>query len=159
MAEINYHETIVIPNLYKKLHTSISENITLELNLQIEQAKNKSLIEDRESQLTSMLEENSNLKQQIKNIQDILNEKEKLKTELVNVKRDCDTINSKFNNEVGKYNILTNDYLSLKTNYESLQKENKELKNNYESLQKQNEELKKPKEKKKVKREEILTAE
>jgi chromosome segregation ATPase len=120
-----------------------------------------------------MLEENSNLKQQIKNIQDILNEKEKLKTELVNVKRDCDTINSKFNNEVGKYNILTNDYLSVKTNYESLQKENKELKNNYESLQKQNEELKnnyeslqkqneelqKPKEKKKVKREEILTAE
>lgn len=143
MSEINYHETIVVPNLYKKLHSLISENITLELNLQIEQARNKNLTLEKDNIISSLLEETSMLKQQIKNIEDIMKEKEKFKNELFNAVKTNDQLSRDLNNEKGKYNILTNDYLQLK--------------NNYETLQKEIEELKKPK--KKTKKEELVISE
>ena len=145
MSEINYHETIVVPNLYKRLHSLIGENITLDLNLQIEQAKYKNLVIERDSQISSLLEETSNLKQQIKNIQDVMNEKEKIKIELSQVKSNNDELNRDLNNEKGKYTILTKDYLALK--------------NQYDLLHNEIQELKKPKEKKKNKKEELVTVE
>lgn len=143
MSEINYHETIVVPNLYKKLHSLITENITLDLNLQIEQARNKNLTSEKDNKIFSLLEEISNLKQQIKNIEDIVKEKEKFKSEFLNAIKTNDQLNRDLNNEKGKYDILTNDYLALK--------------NNYESLQKEFEEFKKPK--KKTKKEELVISE
>ena len=145
MSEINYHETIVVPNLYKKLHSLITENITLDLNLQIEQARNKNLTLEKDSKISSLLEETSNLKQQIKNIDDILKEKEKIKNDLLSAITNNDQLNIDLNNEKGKYTILTKDYLALK--------------NQYDLLHNEIQELKKPKEKKKNKKEELVTVE
>ena len=123
----------------------LTENITLDLNLQIEQARNKNLTLEKDSKISSLLEETSNLKQQIKNIDDILKEKEKIKNDLLSAITNNDQLNRDLNNEKGKYTILTKDYLALK--------------NQYDLLHNEIQELKKPKEKKKNKKEELVTVE
>jgi hypothetical protein len=43
MKEVNYNETVTIPILQKKFQELINSNLYLEVNLMIEQAKNKDL--------------------------------------------------------------------------------------------------------------------
>jgi len=48
MSEPNYNETIVVPLLQKKWQDLISQNLILEVNLLIEQAKVQKLTKDLE---------------------------------------------------------------------------------------------------------------
>ena len=45
MSEVNYNETIVIPFLQKKFQELVNNNLVLEVNLMVEQNKNKDLTE------------------------------------------------------------------------------------------------------------------
>jgi uncharacterized protein YlxW (UPF0749 family) len=57
MKEVNYNETVTIPILQKKFQELINSNLYLEVNLMIEQAKNKDLqikIEELERKLNSV---------------------------------------------------------------------------------------------------------
>lgn len=45
MNEVNYSESIVIPFLQKKFQELVNNNLVLEVNLMVEQAKNKELTE------------------------------------------------------------------------------------------------------------------
>jgi hypothetical protein len=44
MSETNYNETVVIPVLQRKYQELINNNLFLEVNLMVEQAKNKDLL-------------------------------------------------------------------------------------------------------------------
>jgi hypothetical protein len=44
MNETNYNETVVIPVLQRKYQELINNNLFLEVNLMVEQAKNKDLL-------------------------------------------------------------------------------------------------------------------
>jgi hypothetical protein len=43
MSEVNYSETVVIPVLQKKYQDLVNNNLVLEVNLLVEQAKNRDL--------------------------------------------------------------------------------------------------------------------
>jgi chromosome segregation ATPase len=45
MSEVNYNETVVIPFLQKKFQELVNNNLVLEVNLMVEQNKNKDLTE------------------------------------------------------------------------------------------------------------------
>jgi len=45
MSEVNYNETLVVPYLQRKYQELTNQVLILEVNLQIEQAKNKALNE------------------------------------------------------------------------------------------------------------------
>lgn len=48
MSELNYNETIVVPLLQKKWQDLMNQNLILEVNLLIEQAKVQKLTKDLE---------------------------------------------------------------------------------------------------------------
>jgi uncharacterized protein YlxW (UPF0749 family) len=43
MSEVNYNETVVIPVLQKKYQELMNSNLVLEVNLMVEQTKNRDL--------------------------------------------------------------------------------------------------------------------
>lgn len=43
MSEVNYNETVVIPVLQKKYQELMNNNLVLEVNLMVEQTKNRDL--------------------------------------------------------------------------------------------------------------------
>jgi uncharacterized protein YlxW (UPF0749 family) len=43
MSEVNYNETVVIPILQKKYQELMNNNLVLEVNLMVEQTKNRDL--------------------------------------------------------------------------------------------------------------------
>lgn len=45
MSEVNYNESVVLPYLQRKYQELINQNLVLEANLLIEQARNKALTE------------------------------------------------------------------------------------------------------------------
>jgi hypothetical protein len=45
MAEVNYNETVVLPLFQRKYQELMSANLILEINLLVEQARNKTLQE------------------------------------------------------------------------------------------------------------------
>jgi hypothetical protein len=45
MAEVNYNETVVLPLFQRKYQELMSSNLILEINLLVEQARNKTLQE------------------------------------------------------------------------------------------------------------------
>lgn len=45
MNEVNYNESVVLPHLQRKYQELVNQVLILEINLQIEQARNKALTE------------------------------------------------------------------------------------------------------------------
>lgn len=45
MSEVNYNESVVLPHLQRKYQELVNQVLILEINLQIEQARNKALTE------------------------------------------------------------------------------------------------------------------
>jgi uncharacterized coiled-coil DUF342 family protein len=57
MAEVNYNETIVIPFLQRKFQELVNNNLILEVNLLVEQAKNKELLDQLNNQIETSVQE------------------------------------------------------------------------------------------------------
>jgi hypothetical protein len=68
MSEVNYNETIVLPYLQRKFQELTNQVLILEVNLQIEQAKNKALNE--KIQQLETVKESPSKKKKTENIMD-----------------------------------------------------------------------------------------
>ena len=68
MSEVNYNETIVVPHLQRKYQELTNQVLILEVNLQVEQAKNKALNE--KIQQLETVKESSSKKKKTENVMD-----------------------------------------------------------------------------------------
>lgn len=137
MNTVNYHETLIIPTLQKKINDLQSTNLFLEISLLVEQAKNKDITSFFQKELEKVnLNENDilHLKQRLKEIEHNLNEKDqKLKSTEHELTRECSLKNS----ILSEYNNLKQNYDSLLEEKNKLSLENEEFKKKAESKRKQ----------------------
>jgi hypothetical protein len=54
MSEVNYNETVVIPVLQKKYQDLMNSNLVLEINLLVEQTKNRDLQQKLDNAMTKI---------------------------------------------------------------------------------------------------------
>ena len=67
MSEVNYNETVVIPVLQKKYQELMNSNLVLEVNLMVEQTKNRDIqqkLENALSKLESLSKKNGKKKEE-----------------------------------------------------------------------------------------------
>lgn len=132
MNIVNYHETIIIPTLQKKINDLQSTNLFLEISLLVEQAKNKDITSFFQKELEKVnLNENDilHLKQRLKETEDNLNEKDqKLKS-----------TDHELNRERSLKNNILSEYNNLKQNYDSLIEEKNKLSLEHEEFKKKTE--------------------
>jgi len=103
---VNYHETIVIPTLQKKLQELQNTNLVLEVALLVEQAKVK------------------DANDQIRDYDSI----KKCNDELLNYKKLYTDLEQKYNREVSLKDNILSEYNILKTKHDSIMTENESLK-------------------------------
>ena len=54
MSEVNYSDTVIIPVLQKKYQDMMNSNLVLEVNLLVEQAKNRDLQQKLDNAMTKI---------------------------------------------------------------------------------------------------------
>jgi hypothetical protein len=67
MSEVNYNETVVIPVLQKKYQDLMNSNLVLEINLLVEQTKNRDLQQKLDNAMSIEQTKNTDLQQKLDN--------------------------------------------------------------------------------------------
>jgi len=128
MNPVNYHETIVIPTLQKKLQELQTSHLFLEVSLLVEQAKVKDVdayyknqignIDALKQEVDSRNQLITSLKQQINALND---EKNAATSKILDLE-------SKLQREVSVRDSINIEYSKLKMNFDNLQAEHEHLK-------------------------------
>lgn len=128
MNPVNYHETIVIPTLQKKLQELQTSHLFLEVSLLVEQAKVKDVdayyknqignIDTLKQEVDSRNQLITSLKQQINSLND---EKNAATSKIQDLE-------SKLQREISINDSINLEYSKLKMNFDDLQTEHEHLK-------------------------------
>ena len=121
MNQANYHETIVIPTLQKKLQELQTSNLFLEVSLLVEQAKIKDIDAHYKNQFGNV----ESLKQDIDSKNQLI---VTLKQQINNLNNEKNDLASKLARETSVKDSINIEYSKLKFEFDNLQLEFNNLK-------------------------------
>lgn len=137
MSNVNYHESIIIPTLQKKIQELQNSNLVLEVSLLIEQAKVKDAGNVFQSEIDSLKKCNQELESKNARVISLKNEVNSKMDELNSLRTQYNELDQKYNREVSVKNSVLSEYNLLKTQYEESTQKNKEFQDILENLKSQ----------------------
>jgi chromosome segregation ATPase len=127
MSNVNYHESIIIPTLQKKIQELQNSNLVLEVSLLIEQAKVKDAGNVFQSEIDSLKKCNQELEAKNARVTSLKTEVNSKMDELNSLRTQYNELDQKYNREVSVKNSILSEYNLLKVQCEESNKKIKEL--------------------------------
>jgi chromosome segregation ATPase len=120
MSSVNYHETIVIPTLQKKLQELQNANLVLEVALLVEQAKVKDAGGQFKNEIDALKKCNDELESKNLRLTVIKTEFNLKNEELNKLQKNYDDLEQRYNREVSVKDSILAEYNLIKTEYDAL---------------------------------------
>lgn len=150
MAEhINYHESVIIPTLQKKISELQNSNLVFEVSLLVEQAKMRDLNTKIRDDLESVSKLKDEIESKVSRITSLKTELGQANDENTELHRQLNDLQTKYSREISIKDNILGEYRVLKSKYDLLEIECNGLKAQNEEMRLEIEALKTPINKKK----------